>query len=328
VIRDPHLALPKIERAVQLSGDKVLGPRLRLAELYLALGKFEEAKAEFQHLLQQDPRHPRAHLGLARLDLRAGQAESGRKHLEQASANDYTRKAALILSAEVHERAGETKEANQDMARVLDLPDPPEWPDEYVAEAAKLRVGESIRLKMAYQLIDRGQPRDALLYAQEAVNDYPQSAKSHAALGWVLLNLGQNAAAEQSLRKSLLLDNSAAQVWFDLGRARYGQKDINEAISCFQKAIGRKSDYMQAHFNLGLCFKEQGERPEAISAFRTALRCQPLSAPAHAQLGELLAAENRKDEALEHLQQAVDLNPNDSQSQKLLDKIRSQTGKP
>src|SRR5262249_23031503 len=84
---DPPAAVPKLRQAVGLCREEVDGPRLRLAELYQALGRPDEAREQFEILVREDPRHARAHLGLARLDLQAGRLAPSREHAEHALSN-------------------------------------------------------------------------------------------------------------------------------------------------------------------------------------------------------------------------------------------------
>ncbi len=56
---DPEAALPKFQRATLLGGAAQTASRLRLAELYLRLGRFDEAREEFEEMLKADENHPR-----------------------------------------------------------------------------------------------------------------------------------------------------------------------------------------------------------------------------------------------------------------------------
>jgi tetratricopeptide (TPR) repeat protein len=320
---DPPSALAKIQRTVELCGDDVDGPRLRLAELYVWLGQPDEAREQFQFLLQRQPGHPRAHLGLARLDFQAGKLTSSREHLQHALEHPLTRRSALALSAELHQRQGDDRSAQQERARMVGLPDEPDWPDDYVAEAARLKVGESARVSMAGKLLDHNRTAEAIPLLEQIIQDYPHSAQGWMLLGWAQMRQGQLPAAEQALRTALERDPGLARAWLYRGMIRFHLKNRREAISCFREAIKHKPTYLEAYFNLGQCLKMEGQDNEAIAAFRDALRCQPLSAPAHANLGELLLKQGNKDEAVLHLQQAVDLDPNDTASRERLAKARS-----
>jgi tetratricopeptide (TPR) repeat protein len=297
-----------------------------LADEYFTLGFPDKARVQFEQILARSPRNSRALLGLARLDFQAGNLTSSRRRLEIPLADPRTRKWALALSAEVYEHQKDTTAANRELAQMIDLPDPPEWPDAFLAEVSKYKAGESVRLQTVYQFQDARNFAQALQAAKELVHDYPQSARAWAALGSVQLSQRNPVAAEQSLRKSLSLEDQSPPAWINLGLCRFQQHDISDAAACFRCAIERKPDSLQAHFNLAQCQVEQGDRTGAIASIRTALLCQPLSAPAHFKLGELLLEEKRFREAVEHLQQAVDLSPQNTEYQKKLAEAHQRSG--
>jgi tetratricopeptide (TPR) repeat protein len=320
---DPPTALPQLARAVELEADQHDAPRVRLAELCLWLGRSDEARSHFQTLVARNPKHPRALLGLARLEYLAGDTAASRKHLAIPLGHPLTRKSALTLSAELYQREGDTVSAQRERARMIGLPDEPEWPDAYVQETLPLKVGESPRLQLAGQLLDRRRYPEATRLLRQVVTDYPNSATGWMLLGWALLDQGQLPAAAEALDAALKLDDTQPRAWLYRGAVHFARKERSEAIACFRKAADLKPSYLQAHFNLGTCLKEEGDEPGAIAAFQNAVRAEPLSAPAHANLGALLVKTGRPQAALEHLEQAVALNPDDTASRKLLDEART-----
>jgi tetratricopeptide (TPR) repeat protein len=323
---DPGAALPKVREAVELCEDEPDAPRLTLAKLYLTLGQPEQAREEFRTLLKKRRRHPRAHLGLARLDVQAEDWATAREHLTHALDDKTTRKAALTLSAEIYQRQGDLDAARQEQARRLQLPDRGDWPDAFVDELTRLQVGEEAQLRLVASLDESGRRADARSVLSKVLLDYPQSAQAWTLLAWLQLNEGNIAAADQALDKSLRLEPDQAKAWLLRGTVRLQQKQRPEAIACFRQAIACKGSYLEAHFNLGVCLQDEGNPQAAIAAFQSALRCQPLSAPVHARLGALLLDQGRREEAIVSLEQAVSLNPDDSASRKLLAKARRSDG--
>lgn len=328
VTRDPATAVGKLRRAVDVCRDPTDGPRLRLAELCQSLGQGDEAREQFRLLLRDYPEHPRAHLGLARLDARAGQVTLAREHLAYALGHPLTRKSALALSAEFHQRQGDSQAAQQELARMIELLDEPDWDDAFLAEAAHLKVGESAQVRLAGQLLDRNDTPQATRTLEKLVREYPKSVRGWTLLGWAQLKLGQVAAAEKSLSTALELDPDVARAWMYRGMICHKQEKRPQAIAFFQQAVRCKPNYLQAHFNLGMCLTEVGKHEAAIAAFQNAVRCEPLSAPAHAHLGKLLLNQGRKLEAATHLEQAVTLNPEDVASRKLLEEARRESALP
>ncbi len=316
--RDPPTALAKLRQAVELCRDETDGPRLRLAELHVWLGQAPEAREQFDRLLRSNDSHPRAHLGLARLDSQAGDSAKARDHLKQAYGDPHSRKSALTLSAEMYQRAGDQTAARRDRARAAEFPDDHEWPDKYLAEATQLKVGEVARVEIAGHLIDRGRTREAVQALEQIVRDYPQSVKGWTSLGWAQLNLKQLDAADASLKTAVTLEPEAARAWLYRAVVRFEKKDRKEAAIFLRRAIEAQPNYVLAHINLGLCLKDDGDPEGAIAAFESALRCQPLSAAAHSNLGALHLKQGRREKAIPHLEQAIALNPDDAASAKLL----------
>jgi tetratricopeptide (TPR) repeat protein len=320
---DPPAAVPKIERAVELCGDREEAPRLRLAELYQRLGQHDAAIEQFGRLLVETPTHPRVNLGLARLYFQDGNLSGSRDRLRHALDHQGTRKSALTLSAEMHQRAGDSRAARQDRAASAELPDEADWPDAYVNETAPFQVGIAAKLKLAGQLLDRNRSSEASLMLNRLVQDYPQSVQAWTFLGWAQLQQNQSTLAEHSLQTALKIDHAHPRTWLYLGVVQQKQGNRPLAIESFRRAIEHKPSYFEAHYNLGVCLKESNELDAAVSAFQDAIRCQPLSAPAHAQLGEVLWKQGKAPVAREHLEQAVELNPNDAAVRKLLEEVRA-----
>lgn len=320
---NPDAALPKFQRAAQLSEDPLSPSRLRLADLYLQLGRFDEARAEFEILLDADGKHARAHLGLARLDFHAGKLVQSRRHLRVPFGHPLTAKAALLLSAEINAREGNAPAARQDLAKAMGLPRTPNWPDPITKEAAKYKVGQAALLEKAEALCDMQRRAEAMQLLHDIVREYPHSKASWTLLGFTQMQQGQLADAEKSLQTTLKIDPDAALPLMYLGLVRVNLKDRASAKDYFRRALDKKPDLFEAHFNLAQCLKEEADRPGAIAELEKAVQCQPFSARAHALLGELLLQEdNRAEDAAFHLQEAVTLNPDLRDAQNRLDDLK------
>jgi tetratricopeptide (TPR) repeat protein len=76
-------ALPLVVRGLRLDPASVTG-HLLAAYLHVARRTIEPAKREFRWVLERDPAHPRALLGLARIALEEGDLDGGREALVRA----------------------------------------------------------------------------------------------------------------------------------------------------------------------------------------------------------------------------------------------------
>jgi tetratricopeptide (TPR) repeat protein len=136
---DPDAAIPTLQRAADLCADTPDAPRLRLAEVLLGQGHYEEAADQFRHTLRRDPGNARAHLGLARVSYERDDLPGTLAHLRCFADNPFTRKAASVLLAETERRTEGKKPVGQSLDRAAGLPDDPIWPDPFALELERLK---------------------------------------------------------------------------------------------------------------------------------------------------------------------------------------------
>lgn len=90
------------------------------------------------------------------------------------------------------------------------------------------------------------------------------------------------------LRQAITLDPLLAEAYNSLGAALgMGGKEtreVDEMISCFQRAIEVRPEYPDAYSNLGIALKDQGRLDEAIDCFRSALKFRPNSSDLHSNM--------------------------------------------
>jgi putative thioredoxin len=82
------------------------------AESLERAGKTDQAKALYQAILEGDPNHPKALLGLGRLAMHDGDAETARKHLEKIPLVAEERKEADRLVARLNLQGGSAQNVN------------------------------------------------------------------------------------------------------------------------------------------------------------------------------------------------------------------------
>jgi tetratricopeptide (TPR) repeat protein len=318
---EPDAALPELRRAAELCGEDLAIARLRLAELLLQQGHTDEAAEQFRQVLRQDPGHPRAHLGLARVARARGDFPESLAHLAHSRSSPFARKGSAELLAEVHQRLGDRAAADRELHEAAGLTEDRAWPDPFRQEIERLKRGRQEYIARLKPLLARGREVEALALLQERVREDPDSEWAWQWLGQQLLQAKQFAAAERALREAARLRPDSAETLFNLGVALYRQDNTREAADCFRRAAALKPDHALAHFNLGQCLRKQGNRADAIEAFRAAVRWKPTFGDAHTKLGDLLLQDGHHAEALIHVQDALRLNPEDAQARKLLEQM-------
>jgi tetratricopeptide (TPR) repeat protein len=323
----PNEALPKLERAVELSGDTNLAPRLRLCEALLSLGRIDEAEAGFRELKQREPENSRIELGLGRIALERRQWSQAQAHLEAAARDRYSARAALIALIDIHQRRGEEKVADELRGRLERLPPDLAWSDPYVEDVHRLPlVGKVFRLKRIDRLIEQGNIQEGIMQLNQVVHDYPDSTEAWFTLGQLLLRIGEHrpgayAQAEQAMQKVVELSPGYAEAHNYLGAARRRQGKLKEAEQDLRKAIELKPDFAYAYANLGRCLTPQRAYADAIDAYRTAIRCKPDYTDAYVELAEVLHETRHDRDALEQVRLALQINPHLARAQQLLEKL-------
>ena len=140
------------------------------------------------------------------------------------------------------------------------------------ADSYKLALRKTMTAKPAYDAYDQGREAlsekkadEALALANEALALFPEEAHFHALRGDVRLVNDQ----------------------FDM------------AVTNFNRAINRRSDFFYYHLQRGLARKELGQADAAIVDLDRSIELLP-TAPAHYTLGEIKAEQGRVDEAIKH----------------------------
>jgi cytochrome c-type biogenesis protein CcmH/NrfG len=291
---EPAEAIPLLQRAAERAArdhDHPL-PRIRLGEVLLEQGRFEEAAEQFQLVLATWPEEPRAHLRLAQIRAERQQWQECLRHLEKAASSPAprvspARKHICALRLRAFEGLGDRVAAQTQRRLLAELPEDPPWPDEMVAQLVRAEAGVKARVQNAQEIMRSGQLDEAARLLQETVEKYPDSAQAWDKLGRVLAVLGSFAEAERALNRSLELAPQTGDVWSFLGQMRLEQKKFDEALSAFRKAAELKPADPQMHCLIGTCLAGKGDREGAARAYREALRFQPDHPEALAQLAKL-----------------------------------------
>lgn len=100
----------------------------------------------------------------------------------------------------------------------------------------------------------------------------------HDMLGLVLLTYWRWEAEDivsMHILPQNLLDEKLAQLYNNVAMHYYGEKDYNQAIRYFEKAIEINNEYAQAYFNKGSAHSLMGHIDEAINALKKAIEIEP-----------------------------------------------------
>jgi tetratricopeptide (TPR) repeat protein len=247
--------LDQADKAVALALD--LEPDNWLAVLYRAAAaerreKWEFAAIDYRTVLSADPANPQAHLGLARVARKQGDAARAKEEAQAVLATFPDHLGALGLLADLAGEKGETEEAAALVAKIV-AASPNDRP-------ARLRLAKLYRTA-GKPLLARDQLRAAMNLKEDAE---------------VLVMLADAAKASNDLRTEIeaverlsALDPSAGE-WRRIGEMRLSSSDWDGAEKALRKALAREPRDPAANAALGKIHLHRGEVQEAVETLRIA----------------------------------------------------------
>ena len=110
-------------------------------------------------------------------------------------------------------------------------------------------------------------------------------------------------------RKAIALKPDYVDAYNNMGSLLTDQNKLEEAIVYFREALTFRHDSAEIYYNLGLALKRNDELNEAIGCYQKALRLKPEFADAYCNLGSAYFAHNNFDEALACYRKALAIKP-------------------
>jgi tetratricopeptide (TPR) repeat protein/cbb3-type cytochrome oxidase subunit 3 len=168
----------------------------------------------------------------------------------------------------------------------------------------------NVELGRSYLNSQPPQLEESLPYYTVAVALRPQSAGTHANLGWILHKKGRQGDAILEHREALRFDNNFAAAHGNLGTILHFNGQLEEAIAETRVAIGLQLDVGRYHYSLGVMLNAKGESDAAIASFQESLRLDPeLAAMGHCQIAMILDKKKLHEEAIAEFRKAISSKP-------------------
>ena len=127
--------------------------------------------------------------------------------------------------------------------------------------------------------------------------------------GEQLIRKGKYAQAVEELQNATRLLPQAAQAWNHLGLAYHGNRQPQEALRAYQKALSLDYKLAAAHFNLGCLHLEQNNLPAAINELNIFTMLEAGSLDGWLRLASAQLRAGRLDPAEKAYRAALDLQP-------------------
>ena len=178
-----------------------------------------------------------------------------------------------------------------------------------LAEALRLDPNHTSALTFAALLaLRRGQAAAALDYASRAIAVDPRRARAHHLRGLALQAVGRGAEALVDLRQAVAIDATLVDARLDLGNALLAEGDIASAATEIDAVLAAEPSAI-AYNSLGNLRARQRQFDDAITAYNRAIELDPRLSQAHGNLGMLQFSVADNDAAIASFRRAVALAP-------------------
>jgi predicted Zn finger-like uncharacterized protein len=282
----------KNEFEAALGKEEDLGARFRLGIALRRMRKFDEAGKIFDRVAEIDKDYPGLALEKGVLFQETGQSDKALEAYRQAlqkAPNDVDLK-LRVGSTQV--MAGHAKEALKILEEVRkERPNSAEA-NHFLGRALLLRgtnLGEAMR------------------YLEVAVNIDSNRAEYLLYVGWAANELAQPAKAMPVLNKAIELDRELGDAYWQRGMILQKQGATDDALKDLKIALEKRPSRFEAWASIALCYEDVQKWPDAERAWRQAIAGNDSVPEWHYRLGSLLAGHGNPKGAAIELERAVDL---------------------
>jgi len=318
-------------------------------------GKYVEAAAQFQELVDQTPSYHYGYymLGLSFIQMgKPDEAEANFKKALELNADKFEYHHGLATACfkrKQYDRAIASLRTAEPLAtdsgnkyrlyklRGFAYVGLEKWADaiEDLNNARNIEIER--KMKPSSAVLDRlGQAyyslrhyKEAASVLREALKQDPDSAADMNRLANSLINLGAETKSDSQkaayYKEGLDVATryqrakpGSYEAYNMVGRAALGAKSYGQAEKAFETVLEKKPDYCYAMVNLGKVHIATGNWNEAESVLQRAAICAPDMAVIHESLGFVVQKQKRLPEAIQHYEVAMQIKPSAS-TQKMLE---------
>ncbi len=223
--------------------------------LYIKLGDIENATAEIQKLIDNDPKEVRNYHLLAELYLTNDMLDEMEAVYEKLLKEDPDNAQALLNIAEMHRKKG-----NQEKALT------------YLKQAfgnADLAIEQKIRILFPYlqnQQQDEAKKKEGFELAEILVSVHDKDARSHAIYGDMLYRDEQTEEALVEYDKAIAIDNSIYEVWQQVFFIHSDKRNYDALYQRTSEALELFPNQPLVYFFNGVSADQLKKHQEAVDA--------------------------------------------------------------
>jgi tetratricopeptide (TPR) repeat protein/capsular polysaccharide biosynthesis protein len=299
---------------------------IRLAEGYLAQGKWTEAIANCRQWIKLQPDSAAAYTTLGEaIEAEGDVNEAWRAYLKALEISPQFVRAHACLG-QLYSEYNWLDEAVVHYQKILEIQ--PNWPELHYnlanvfhkqgnLAAAINSYSQAIALKPNYAdacynlgvVLDQNNQLEAAIDAyQQVISIDSNYLKAYSNLGCVLVKQEKAQEAIAIYERAIAIQPDWATLYNNLGQVLL-DKSPDRAIAAYHKAIELEPDLVLAHYNLGKAWQIQGEHSAAVVCFDRVVELNPDYISGYTDAGFSLMALGKIAEALPYFAQAIALKP-------------------
>ncbi len=266
-----------------------------LGNMYLQLGRLQEAAAAFEETTQVDD---------------AAAAALGYNNLGNAYMRIYReleQRRAQLGEAEFQSQARDALgKAEAALVKSVQLNPSLFWPYD-------LYIDVVFTSGQANLLVD--QMQNHLLKQKDA--------RAYYAIGKIAMLRKDYNTAAAFFKDATALDPAQKVMYFNYAYVLERLQRLEEAKACYTQALRLDPLFGDAHHNLGLIYSRQRNFPSALNEFEASLRLNPTRQQTHLEMAKIFIETGNRQQAREHLSQVLSVSPQDPEARQLLQMIGS-----
>ena len=256
-------------------------------------GHLTEVALGCQRMLEENPCHAQALVGICLVALASRQSEAAVKMAEAAVSSAPEMVAAWVALGQAFKAAGRSEDAERAYEHTL-----------------RLDGGNALaRMGLAELLLAAGRPEKALIEFESLLRRQPSSVAALMGLGHALAMMGCNEEALEQYERALALRPKLPEAEFAAGFVLSQMGQPKEAEKRYRRALVLRPDFAAAWVNLGNLLREQGRETYAEAALRHAVELRPDFVSGWVNLAILAREQCRSGEAEAYLRKAFALDP-------------------
>ncbi len=320
------------------------GASIALADLQARQGSFDEALANYQNAIRQQPASPDGYVALAEFYQARGDWKSAASVVQQGMAIMPGSPALNLALGRLQANQGNAPEAVRTYTGFLaKMPGSLETvralaelyaltgnPGQGLAEVEARQSVWLNNVQLLSQRIDLesrlGNPQGALESAKQLVDTSPGAASAWVQNSRAQLQAGRIEAAADALRQATAREPGNSLAWLALGQFQVEQGLSSEGLSALRSAIAADQSNLDSHLALGDALLRNGQTEEAAKEYGAAANLDGLRGDALIRLGRVQQQMGNLPEASKLFERAIAASINDADAYRAQSDVSLQQG--